>query len=115
MTPELTVIGVVPLGQRVVVRLHKRNARTASGLYIPETAGANTAVQTIGTVVKTAEPLDDDNLNDLLIIIRTGDVVVFGKFNGTEIKVGDDDLVVVPVSEIVCKLLVQEAAPAAQS
>lgn len=103
---ELEVTRVLPAPKRIVVRLHKRSERTAGGLIIP---GGPQEVATIGQVVEPDPPMvaDDGAVGHSLYEI--GDWVVFGKFNGTEVKVGSDTLVVVPVSEVACRLLVKAA------
>lgn len=118
MTTKLNITDVVPLGRRVVIKLHKRGEKSDSGLlYIPDTAGANTTVQTIGTVVHVSPAIDfnESENNEHASTLCAGDIVVFGKFNGMEIKVGKDEMVVVSYSEIVAKLIVQEGASAPQS
>lgn len=93
--------------KRIVVRLHKRSDRTAGGLILP---GGPSEVATIGQVVEPDPPQIGDDGQPLESMLREGDWVVFGKFNGHEVRVGNDTLVVVPVSEVACRLVVETQA-----
>jgi chaperonin GroES len=81
-----------PLGERVLVKRVEEEAKTASGIIIPDNAKekpSNAEVIAISSKVK-----EDGE-------ISVGDSVVFGKFAGTEIKVDGVDHLVLNLEDIV--------------
>lgn len=89
---------IKPLGDRILVRPHQAETKTASGLFIPDTAKEKPQR---GTVVALGTRLskDDETKKPFL---SEGDVVLFGKFSGNEIRVGDEDLLIMRESDVMC-------------
>lgn len=71
---------VRPLGDRVLVKLVEEQERTQSGIYIPDTA--KDKPQT-ALVVKIGDGED--------IKVKEGQKVLFAKFAGTELKIGNEE------------------------
>ena len=74
-----------PLGDRVVVKAQEEDeARTPSGLVIPDTAKEKPQFGEVLAVGPGALNEDGDRMP---MDVNVGDVVVYSKFGGTEIKV----------------------------
>lgn len=74
-----------PLGDRVVVKAQEEDeARTPSGLVIPDTAKEKPQIGEILAIGPGALNEDGDRMP---MDVGVGDVVVYSKFGGTEIKV----------------------------
>ena len=86
-----------PLHDRVLVRRIEAEAKTAGGIIIPDTAQEKPQegeVVSVGSGVRsedgTLTPLD----------VNAGDKILFGKWSGTEVKVGGEDLIIMKESDI---------------
>ena len=89
-------ISIKPLEDRVVVKTNEAEQKTASGLVIPDTAQEKPQE---GTVVAVGPGRFDDGVR-VPMDIKVGDVVLYSKYGGTEVKVGADDLLVLSARDI---------------
>lgn len=81
-----------PLGDRVVVKaLDDQEAKTASGLVIPDTAKEKPQ---IGEVLAVGPGAFDDDGDRLPMDVEVGQKVVYAKYGGTEIKIEGEELLV---------------------
>lgn len=81
-----------PLGDRVVVKpKDDEEARTASGLVIPDTAKEKPQ---LGEVLAVGPGEIGDNGERIPVDVKVGDVVVYSKYGGTEIKLEGDEYLV---------------------
>lgn len=87
---------IKPLGDRVVVKAEQAEEKTASGLYIPDTAKEKPQK---GTIVAVG-PGRFENGTKIEMNVKQGDTVLYGKYAGTEISLGDDDLLIMRESDI---------------
>jgi len=89
-----------PLHDRVVVRRIDAEAKTKGGIIIPDTAKEKPQEGEViaagaGKIEKGERiPLD----------VKVGDRVLFGKYSGTEIKVDNEDYLILREDEILAKL-----------
>jgi len=75
-------MGFQPLNKKILVKREEEEAKTASGIIIPDSAKEKPS---IGTVEGVAKDVDD---------IKVGDKVAFSKYGGTDLpQVGEDYLV----------------------
>lgn len=86
-----------PLGDRVLVKPDKAEQKTASGLYI--SSGAQEKPQR-GTVVAVGAGKIDDDGERLPMDVKVGDVVIYGKYGGNEVKVDGEDYLLMRDSDI---------------
>lgn len=86
-----------PLHDRVLVRRIDADQKTAGGIIIPETAQEKPQE---GEVVAVGPGLRDDNGKHIALDVKPGDRILFGKWSGTEVKVGGEDLLVMKESDI---------------
>jgi chaperonin GroES len=86
-----------PLHDRVVVRRVEGEQKTASGLYIPDTAQEK---QARGEVV-TAGPGRINDKGDIRpLMVNGGDQILFSKYSGTEIEVDGEELIILREDDI---------------
>jgi chaperonin GroES len=86
-----------PLGDRVVVRRVKEEQKTAGGIIIPDTAQEKPQE---GEVVSVGPGALDDNGKRIVPEVKAGDVVLFGKWSGSEVKIDGEDILVMKESDI---------------
>lgn len=86
-----------PLHDRVVVRRVESEEKTAGGIIIPDTAKEKPSE---GVVVSVGPGARDDNGQVVAPDVKSGDRVLFGKWSGTEVKVGGEDLLIMKESDI---------------
>lgn len=84
---------IQPLGTRVLIRPLEPEAKTSSGLYLPETA--KDKPQT-GEVVAVGE--------DESIKLKVKDKVLFAKYSGTEFKFENADYLLLEANDILARL-----------
>lgn len=81
-----------PLKDRVLVKPHDAEEKTASGIYIPESAQEKPQR---GTVVAVGDGKKDEPMT-----VKVGDVVLYGKYSGTEIKIDGTDYLIMREDDI---------------
>ncbi|MES2608266.1 MAG: co-chaperone GroES [Pseudomonadota bacterium] len=87
-----------PLHDRVVVKRIESEAKTASGIIIPETAKEKPME---GEIVAVGTGARNEAGNVIALEVKKGDRVLFGKWSGTEIKIDGEDYLVMKESDIV--------------
>ncbi len=97
-----------PLHDRVVVRRLNAEEKTAGGIIIPGTAQEKPME---GLIVATGPGARDEAGNLVPLTVQEGDHVLFGKWSGTEVKLGGEELLIMKESDIMG--ITQTAAPAA--
>ncbi len=81
-----------PLKDRVLVEPHKAEGKTASGIIIPDSAQEKPQS---GKVVAVGTGTADAKME-----VKVGDIVLYGKFSGTEINVEGKDYLIMNQSDI---------------
>jgi len=79
-----------PLANRVLIKREEQSNTTASGIIIPDTAKEKPLQ---GNVVAVGPDAADEGINE-------GDTVVFGKYNGTEITVDNEEFLILNSDDI---------------
>ncbi|GHT80175.1 10 kDa chaperonin [Spirochaetia bacterium] len=82
---------VRPLADRVMVKLEKNEAKTASGIIIPDTAQEKTQAGTVVAIGDDAE----------VIKVKVGQKVMYDKYAGTQIKIDNEEHLVLKMSDII--------------
>lgn len=83
---------IKPLADRVVIEPKEAETKTASGLYIPDTAKEKPQQ---GTVVAAGPGTKDVEME-----VKVGDVVLYGKYAGTEVTYEDKKYLIMKQSDI---------------
>jgi chaperonin GroES len=86
-----------PLHDRVLVRRVEAEEKTAGGIIIPDTAKEKPQE---GEVVAVGEGARDEDGERIAMDVKPGDKILFGKWSGTEVKVGGEDLIIMKESDI---------------
>ena len=86
-----------PLGDRVVVRRVKEEEKSSGGIIIPDTAQEKPQE---GEIVAVGPGALDDNGNRIAPEVKAGDIVLFGKWSGTEVKIDGEELLIMKESDI---------------
>lgn len=85
---------IQPLGSRVVIKPLEQESKTASGLYIPETAKEKPQS---GQVMAIGDSED--------VKLKPGDKVLFAKYTGTEFKLDNDEYILMEYTDVLARLL----------
>ena len=88
----MSEVKIKPLADRVIIRPQEAEEKTASGIIIPDSAKEKPQK---GTVVAVGPGTKDDKME-----VKVGDVVLYGKYSGNEITVGDEDYLIMKQSDI---------------
>src|SRR5690606_31688266 len=90
-------INIRPLGDRVVVEPLEQETTTASGLVLPETAKEKPQQ---GKVLAAGLGRKDDDGDRIAMDVAVGDIILFAKYAGTEIKLGEKNVLIMKESYI---------------
>jgi chaperonin GroES len=95
-------LNLKPLADRVVVEPIERDEITASGIYVPETAKEKPQE---GSVVAAGPGRRDEDGDYIEMDVKVGDRVLYAKYAGTEIKLGDKKYLILKESDILAIVL----------
>ncbi len=90
-------ITLKPLGNRVVIEPLEQEEITAGGIVLPETAKEKPQK---GTIVAVGPGDRDDDGDRIALDVKVGDVVLYAKYSGTEIKVDGKKVLILRESDI---------------
>ena len=85
-------VNIKPLSDRVLVEPTAAETKTASGLYIPDTAKEKPQQ---GKVVAVGSGIKDHDMT-----VKVGDTVLYGKYAGTELKLDGTDYLIMREDDI---------------
>ena len=94
---------LAPLADRIVITPLKQEEVTASGLVIPDTVKEKPQQ---GEVVAVGPGRLDDNGKRVPMDVVVGDRILYAKYTGTEIKLDNEDYIVLNDKDILAKLVV---------
>jgi chaperonin GroES len=86
-----------PLGARVIVEPIEQDEKTASGIYLPETAKEKPQE---GKVMAAGPGDRDEDGKRIPMDVNVGDKVLFAKYSGTEVKIDGKKLLIMRESDI---------------
>ncbi|MDD9205809.1 co-chaperone GroES [Georgenia sp. 10Sc9-8] len=90
-------VSIKPLEDRIVVQTLEAEQTTASGLVIPDTAQEKPQE---GKVIATGPGRVDDNGNRVPVDVNVGDVVIYSKYGGTEVKYAGEEYLILSSRDI---------------
>lgn len=88
----MTKVNIKPLADRVLIEPMAAETKTASGIYIPDTAKEKPQQ---GKVVAVGPGTKDEKMT-----VAVGDTVLYGKYAGTELKLEGNDYLIMRESDI---------------
>jgi chaperonin GroES len=86
-----------PLGDRVAVRRVEEETKTKGGIIIPDTVREKPQE---GEIVAVGPGGRDDSGKLIPMDVKVGDRILFGKWSGSEVKIDDEDLLIMKQSDI---------------
>jgi chaperonin GroES len=86
-----------PLQDRVIVKQSEAEEKTASGIVLPDTAKEK---PTKGKVIAAGPGKLDDKGKHMVLNVKEGDTVYYGKYSGTDIEVNQEKFVILRESDI---------------
>ncbi len=92
---------IQPLADRVVVRPLEETEQMRGGLYIPDTAKEKPQQ---GEVVAVGPGKVSDEGKRIAPEVKEGDRVLYGKYSGTEVTVGDEQFLILRESDVLAIL-----------
>lgn len=88
---------VLPLFDRVLIKRNEEPTRSKGGLFLPETSKEKPSEGTV-LAVGSGRISDDGKITPLTV--KVGDVIAFGKYAGTEIKVEGEDRIILREDDV---------------
>ena len=89
---------VRPLGDKILVKRAEAQDKTESGIYLPESAKDQPKE---GKVVALGSGiLNKETGKYMPFTVSKGDRVIFSSYSGTEVKIGDDELLIVSEDDV---------------
>jgi chaperonin GroES len=89
-----------PLADRVVVKPIEREEVTKSGIVLPDTVKEKPQE---GKVIAVGPGRLSEDGKRIAIDLKVGDIVIYAKYGGTEIKVEEEELVILRESDILAR------------
>jgi chaperonin GroES len=86
-----------PLHDRVVVKRIDAEEKSAGGIIIPDTAKEKPSQ---GEVIAVGPGARNEKGEVVALDVQVGDIVLFGKWSGTEVKLNGEDLLIMKESDI---------------
>lgn len=86
-----------PLGDRVAIKVAAKEQKTSGGIIIPDSAKEKPME---GEVIAVGDGNRDESGKRIALDLKVGDKVLFGKWAGTEVKIGDQDILIMKESDI---------------
>ena len=96
-TKSKTKTNLKPLDDRIVVEPKQAEEKTASGIYLPESAKEKPQT---GTVIAAGPGKLNDDGSRSELSVKVGDTVLYGKYSGTEVELDGDTVMVMRESEL---------------
>lgn len=88
---------IVPLGDKVVLRRQEAESKTAGGIVLPDSAKDKPQK---GEVVAVGDGHVKKDGTRVALTVKEGDRVIFSSYAGDEIKIGDEELLLLRESDI---------------
>ncbi len=81
---------VKPLGDRILVKMDEVKEKTASGIFIPQSAQEKTQIASVVAVGDDKEA----------ITVKVGDKILHDKYAGTQVKVDGEELLIINMDDV---------------
>jgi chaperonin GroES len=90
-----------PMGDRLVVKPMQSEEKTKSGIYLPDTAKEKPQE---GKVIAVGPGrMTEDGKTRITPDVEVGDIVIYTKYGGSEIKIDGEELIIMRESDILAK------------
>lgn len=95
-------VNIRPMDDRVVVKPSEAEETTAGGIVLPDSAREKPQRGTV-VAVGPGKLLDSGNRGELSVAV--GDVVIYGRYGGSEIEIDGEEMKILRESDILAKVL----------
>ena len=93
-------IKLEPLADRIVVKPIEREEVTKSGIVLPDTAKEKPQE---GKVLAVGSGRTTDDGKKIPLDLKVGDIVIYARYGGTEIKIEGEELIILRESDVLAK------------
>ena len=93
-------IKLQPLADRLVVKPTQKEEKTKGGIYLPDTAKEKPQE---GEVVAVGPGRMTDEGKRIAMDVKVGDLVIYSKYGGSEIKIDDVEMIILRESDVLAK------------
>jgi chaperonin GroES len=90
-------MGYKPLGDRLLVKPNPSEEKTKSGIVLPDSAKEKPQE---GKVIAAGIGGRDDKGNKIPMEVKVGDVVLYSKYSGTEVKIEGEEHLIIKESDV---------------
>jgi chaperonin GroES len=102
MAKKAESLSLKPLDDRLVVEPSQATEKTAGGILLPDSAKQKPQQ---GTVVAVGPGKLNDNGTRTALAVKVGDVVLYGKYSGSDVEVGGTEYKILRESDVLGKLV----------
>jgi chaperonin GroES len=88
------------MGNRLVVKPMQTEEKTKSGIYLPDTAKEKSQE---GKVIAVGPGKVTDEGKRIPMEVEVGDIIIYAKYGGSEIKIDEEDLIIMREDDILAK------------
>ncbi len=88
-----------PLGDRIIVKRIEEEEVVKGGIIIPDTAKEKPQR---GKVIAVGKGKLDEDGDRMPMEVKVDDEILFGKYAGSEVKLGDEEYLIMNESEVLC-------------
>ena len=100
-TATKTKTKLTPLGDRLVIKASVQEEVLASGIVIPDTAKEKPMQ---GEILAAGPGRLDDDGKRVPMEVKVGDRVLYAKYSGQEIKIDQEEFIVLSEKDVLCKV-----------
>jgi chaperonin GroES len=97
MAVSINISTVQPLGERVFVKISASEEKTAGGILLPDSAKEKPQ---LGEVVAVGSGKVDKNGKRIPLDVKVGDKVLYSKYAGTDLKMGNEEYILLTERDI---------------
>jgi chaperonin GroES len=90
-------MGYKPLADRLLVKPNPSEEKTKSGIVLPDTAKEKPQE---GKVIAAGPGARDEKGNRIPMEVKVGDVVLYSKYSGTEVKINGEEHLIIRESDV---------------
>ena len=91
----------IPMNDRILVKPVERKEVSSGGIYLPDTA---TEKPQEGEIIAVGEGRLTDDGKRIALDFKVGDIVLYSKYGGTELKEDGDDLLILNERDVLAKI-----------
>ena len=93
-------IKLQPMADRLIVKPIQMEEKTKGGIYLPDTAKEKPQE---GKVLAVGPGRLSEDGKRIAMDVKVGDIVIYAKYGGTEIRVADEELIILREGDILAK------------